>query len=127
MLVHVAAGIVVRDGKVFLAKRDALQDQGGVWEFPGGKCEVNELPEQALVRELQEEIAITPTSIMLFETISHDYGDKKVCLYFFLVDSFDGEAIGNEGQITAWFDVSDLSNLEFPAANKLIVDKLLSK
>lgn len=126
MMIHVAAGIVLRDGKVFLAKREKHQDQGDVWEFPGGKCESGESPEQALVRELQEEIAITPKSVVLFDTVTHDYGKKKVCLYFYLVESFDGEAVGHEGQKVAWVDLAQLADLEFPAANKVIVEKLLS-
>lgn len=126
MLVHVAAGIILKNGKVFLAKRAKNQHQGGFWEFPGGKCESYESPQEALVRELQEEVGITPISPSLFETISHDYGDKKVCLYFFLVDSFEGKAKGNEGQLTAWYDVAELADLEFPAANKQVVDKLLA-
>ena len=126
MFVRVAAGIIVRDGEIFLAKRTKEQHQGGLWEFPGGKCESHETPEQALVRELQEEVGITPLSPKLFEEVEHDYGDKRVCLYFFLVDSFEGEAKGNEGQLTAWFDSSELANLDFPAANKVIVKRLLN-
>lgn len=125
MIVHVAAAIIVREGKVFLAKRAKNQHQGGLWEFPGGKCEASESPEQALVRELQEEVAITPDAPILFDTVKHNYGDKEVCLYFFLVESFNGEARGNEGQLTAWFDLQDLASLDFPAANKVVIDKLL--
>jgi len=125
--VHVAAAIIIRDSKVFLAKRAKNQHQGGLWEFPGGKCEGDESPEQALIRELHEEIAIIPCTMNKFETVTHDYGDKTVCLHFFLVESFEGEAMGNEGQLTAWFDLMALSELEFPAANKGVVDKLLAQ
>lgn len=127
MLVHVAAAIIIRDSKVFLAKRAKNLHQGGLWEFPGGKCEGEESPEQALVRELLEEVAIIPGSFKKFETITHDYGDKKVCLHFFLIDSFEGEAKGNEGQLVQWFDLISLSELDFPAANKAIVDRLLDQ
>lgn len=127
MLVQVAAAIILNEGKVFLAKRDKHLHQGGLWEFPGGKCEVNESPEQALVRELQEEVAITPKNAVLFDHVVHDYGDKKVSLSFFLVEQFDGIALGNEGQKTDWFDLSELAELDFPEANKPIVDKLLAR
>lgn len=126
MLVRVAAGIVVREGQVFLAKRASHQHQGGLWEFPGGKCEVGESPEEALKRELQEEIAIKVGSPRLFEQVHHDYGDKQVNLYFFLVEEFQGEATGCEGQLTAWVDISRLADFEFPAANQIIVDKLIA-
>jgi 8-oxo-dGTP diphosphatase len=127
MLVHVAAAIIFCDSKVFLAKRAKNQHQGGLWEFPGGKCESGESPENALIRELFEEVAIIPKSFEKFDVITHDYGDKKVCLHFFLVDSFEGEAKGNEGQLTKWFDLASLSEIEFPAANRVVVDRLLAR
>ena len=127
MLIQVAAAIILSEGKVFLAKRAEHLHQGGLWEFPGGKCEAGESPEQALIRELQEEIAITPKNPVLFESVTHDYGDKKVSLSFFLVELFDGVAQGNEGQKVAWFNLSELAELDFPEANKQVVNKLLAR
>jgi 8-oxo-dGTP diphosphatase len=127
MLIQVAAAIILSEGKVFLAKRAEYLHQGGLWEFPGGKCEASESPEQALIRELQEEIAITPKNPVLFESVTHDYGDKKVSLSFFLVELFDGVAQGNEGQKVAWFDLSELAELDFPEANRQVVNRLLAR
>ncbi|PYF84478.1 8-oxo-dGTPase [Marinomonas alcarazii] len=125
MLVRVAAGIIVRDDLVFIALRKSSQHQGGLWEFPGGKCEPMESPETALQRELKEECGIAVTEYSFFKTIAHDYGDKQVELCFYKVTKFDGEPVGSEGQQTAWVPVSDLPSYDFPEANKEIVADLI--
>ncbi|REG81654.1 8-oxo-dGTP diphosphatase MutT [Marinomonas pollencensis] len=126
MLVRVAAGIIIREQKVFIALRKASQHQGDLWEFPGGKCEAEESPEQALARELQEECGIVVKRSDYFNTVSHDYGDKQVELVFFTVTEFSGEARGDEGQQVRWVSVADLADYSFPEANKVIVDALLA-
>jgi 8-oxo-dGTP diphosphatase len=122
--IHVAAGIVVRDGLVFLTKRAEHVHQGGKWEFPGGKVENNETVIEALSRELTEEIGITVTQSKPFVTIEHEYPEKKVTLDFALVNGFDGEPTGCEGQLFQWFTVQELTKLDFPDANKTVIDKL---
>ena len=124
MLVRVAAGIIIRDNLVFIALRKLNQHQGGLWEFPGGKCESMESPESALIRELKEECGIVVTECSFFKTITHDYGDKKVELCFYKVTKFDGEPVGSEGQTTSWVPISDLSSYDFPDANKEVVADL---
>ncbi|GAB3482539.1 8-oxo-dGTP diphosphatase MutT [Marinomonas epiphytica] len=124
--VHVAAGIIMRDDSVFIALRKADQHQGGLWEFPGGKCDKGESSEQALCRELHEECEIQVQSCQLFQTIAHDYGDKQVKLDFFLVKEFLGEPVGKEGQEVKWVMVNQLLDYRFPEANQPIVEALLS-
>lgn len=126
MLVRVAVGIILREGSVFLAFRNISQHQGGLWEFPGGKCEDLESPEAALVRELKEECGITVISSSYFQSVRHDYGDKQVELCFYKVSDFSGEAMGKEGQETRWVPIVDLPEYDFPEANKIIVSSLLS-
>ena len=125
MLVRVAVGIILRNGAVFIALRKSNQHQGGLWEFPGGKCEPSESAETALVRELKEECGINVTESSFFKTISHDYGDKQVELCFYKVTGFDGEPEGSEGQEVSWVSISNLSTYQFPEANKQIVSDLL--
>ncbi|MDO6444669.1 8-oxo-dGTP diphosphatase MutT [Colwellia sp. 1_MG-2023] len=122
--VHVAVGVIVSNGDVFLTKRLDHVHQGGKWEFPGGKVEEGESVSQALHRELQEEIAIDVLSCMPLVEISHDYGDKRVKLDVFLVDNFQGEPTAQEGQQQGWFNISELSSVDFPEANIVIVEKL---
>jgi 8-oxo-dGTP diphosphatase len=123
-IVEVAVGVIKQDNKIYISKRANDLHQGGKWEFPGGKREANETIEQALARELLEEIGIQVTKQSKFMLIEHDYGDKKVRLDVRLVEGFDGEASHQEGQQSQWVDIDDLSKFTFPAANKVIIDKL---
>lgn len=122
--VHVAVGVVVAQGQVFLTKRHLNAHQGGKWEFPGGKVEQGETVAQALHRELQEEIAINILSCTPLLTIHHDYLDKEVLLDVFVVDNFQGEPSAQEGQEQGWFTIEQLSEINFPEANIAIVEKL---
>ncbi|MFT4574191.1 MAG: 8-oxo-dGTP diphosphatase [Marinomonas primoryensis] len=124
--VKVAVGIILRDNLVFVALRKSDQHQGGLWEFPGGKCEASESAEEALVRELKEECGISIIECNFFKTISHHYGDKLVELFFYKVTGFDGEPVGKEGQEVRWVAVSDLISYDFPEANNQIVADLMT-
>lgn len=128
-VVHVAAGIIRREHQIYLTKRLAGSHQAGKWEFPGGKVEKGETAADALCRELKEEIGIDVAweSIQgeCFETVVHHYPDKTVRLEFIEVLKFTGEPSGLEGQEGRWFDLSELSSLEFPKANEGVVTKLL--
>ena len=125
-IVHVAVGIIFNNREVFLTKRLERAHQGGKWEFPGGKVEQDETVIEALSRELKEEIAIDVISCQPFMEIKHDYGDKQVFLDIYTVNEYIGEPTAQEGQQQAWYQPSELKALEFPAANKAIVDKILS-
>ncbi len=125
MVVKVSAGAILREGSVFIALRGVGQHQGGLWEFPGGKCEFGESAELALSRELKEEIGIEVCSSFLLMELEHDYGDKTVCLSFFVVDDFKGEPKGVEGQLVKWVPLRELQGISFPKANVAFVDKLL--
>ena len=115
--IRVAAAIIEQDGQFLLSKRLDHLHQGGKWEFPGGKIERDETIEQALVRELQEEIDITATSQKRFHELTFDYPEKRVTLYFQWVSAFTGEPKGNEGQLVQWFSKAELLELPFPDAN----------
>lgn len=123
-VVHVAVGVIKKENEFFLTKRLADAHQGGKWEFPGGKVEADETVHQALSRELKEEVAIDILTCTPLMQISHDYGDKKVLLDVFVVDNFTGNARALEGQQEGWFTLAEFSNLNFPAANQAIIDKL---
>ena len=122
--VHVAVGVIVREQQFFMTKRLDHVHQGGKWEFPGGKVEKDETVSSALHRELQEEIAIDVLACIPLIEISHDYGDKKVCLEVFVVDNFSGEPTAQEGQQQGWFSLAELHQLDLPDANKAILEKL---
>ena len=122
--VHVAVGVILAEQRVLLSLRHPDSHQGGLWEFPGGKLEPVEGLEQALARELLEEldIHIGPTEPLL--QVQHDYSDKQVLLDVHLVLSFSGEPRGCEGQALRWVSGDELRALSFPAANEAIIDAL---
>lgn len=121
-LVHVAVGVIMdNDGKIFIAKRPLDVHQGGLWEFPGGKVDANETIQQALVRELREELAIEVLASEPLIQIRHHYPDKSVLLDVHKITRFTGEPCGNEGQPVQWVEPSELNNFEFPAANSPII------
>ncbi len=126
--VEVVAAIVVDScQRILMAQRADWQHQGGKWEFPGGKIEAGETHLQALARELEEEVdlKIDPRFCELFKAVHHDYADKQVSLYFYLVKNVSGMAKGMEGQPVLWIDAKTLSQLAIPDANKTIADALL--
>jgi len=128
--VHVAVAVIVSASQnILIARRPDDKHQGGLWEFPGGKVEGGETTVQALVRELQEEVALTVSSEQMssLTEIAFDYPDKQVYLDVLWVevpDSAQESAHGAEGQPTAWTAVSELSNYAFPAANQPILDAI---
>jgi 8-oxo-dGTP diphosphatase len=124
IIVDVAVGVIKDGNKIYISKRADDLHQGGKWEFPGGKREKNESIEQALTRELSEEIGIKVTKQSSFMLIEHDYGDKKVRLDVRLVEEFEGVASHQEGQQSQWVDIDNLSQYTFPDANEVIIEKL---
>jgi 8-oxo-dGTP diphosphatase len=123
--IEISIAIVKNPQDLFLiCLRPDHVHQGGKWEFPGGKVEKNETAEQAMLRELKEEVAITAVDYRLLETTFFDYGDKQLNLHFFLVDKFTGEALGKEGQAMQWVNKAELDNYSFPDANAAIIKKL---
>ncbi|SHE96271.1 8-oxo-dGTP diphosphatase [Microbulbifer donghaiensis] len=124
-LVHVAVGVVLRsDGKVLIARRPDHLHMGGRWEFPGGKVEAGETVQQALTRELHEEVAIEVKGLRPLTEIRHEYPEKTVLLDTWWVTEFEGEAHGREGQEIAWVDLSALGEYQFPDANQAIIEAI---
>ncbi len=131
MSVHVAVGVIINaNNEVLIAKRSADQHQGNKWEFPGGKVESNETSQQALYRELNEELGIHVEASEHFIDIHHHYEkkgeEKRVFLEVFLVKKWGGVPKGQEGQPLQWAKMHALNDFDFPAANVEIIDKLLA-
>jgi 8-oxo-dGTP diphosphatase len=126
-VVHVAAAAIFDEaGRVLIARRPAHVHQGGLWEFPGGKVETDEVVLDALRRELHEELGIDVQVARPLIRVHHDYPDKSVLLDVWRVDGFAGKAPscggnGCEGQPVKWVLPNELDNYDFPAANIPIV------
>lgn len=124
--VCVAVGVIIRQRQCLIAKRAASAHQGGLWEFPGGKREPGETTEQALARELNEELGIHVTECAPLISVSHDYRDKYVELDVWTVSGFEGKPGGREGQPLRWVNIDELRSYSFPAANLPIIERIES-
>ncbi|WP_295855744.1 NUDIX domain-containing protein [uncultured Xylophilus sp.] len=100
---EVAVGILIRaDGALLLTSRPEGKPYAGYWEFPGGKLEAGETVEQALRRELQEELGITIGAAEVWKVTEHDYPHALVRLHWCKVRTWDGDFEMREGQSMAW-------------------------
>ena len=125
--IPVVAGIIAKEGKVLLGERPEGSSLAGVWEFPGGKLEAGELPEQALIREFREEVGIIISSSEKFMMVKHDYPDRLVTLYVQLIHDHQGEITPMEGQALKWVELEDLGSIDFLKGNQVIVKALLER
>lgn len=122
--ISVVVGIIKRNDKVLVAKRPKGKPYSGFWEFPGGKIEKNETSEQALQRELREELNIQVTmAIPWFEHL-HAYPQKTVNLDMWRILEFAGEPYANEEQVLRWVTFSQLLALRLLEGNYPIMDRI---
>ena len=123
---QIAVGIIRNpQGEIFITQRAADAHMANKLEFPGGKIESDETPEQALIRELQEEVGITVRSATLFDKLEYQFPDRHITLWFFLVESWKGEPWGKEGQPGRWMAGQTLDPEAFPPANEPVINKLI--
>jgi 8-oxo-dGTP diphosphatase len=127
--IHIVAGIIfdADKSKLFITKRPDNLHKGGLWEFPGGKVEAGESEEQAMARELYEEIGIKVTKQSRFQHLEYDYPEKSLMFDFIIVHEFENEPYGKEGQQGKWVDVASVSEYAFPEANQPIVDRVIKE
>ena len=120
--IHVAVGVIVnaRD-EVLVAYRPKNKDQGGLWEFPGGKKGKDETIESALEREFMEEIGIQLESYSPMLKIEHAYKEYSVILDVWMITEYSKIPVGVEGQTIEWRKVQSLNFKDFPEANKNII------
>lgn len=122
--IPVVTGIIKKDGKVLLGLRPRGESLEGHWEFPGGKINQGESPEQALVRELQEELGIDAEVGELKIAHTHSYGERGVLLIFFEVLFWKGEPKTLYHEKLHWASPEELGTLPIPEANRLILNRL---
>lgn len=123
-VLRVVAGIILIEDKVLVAKRPFSKKMGGFLEFPGGKLKEQESVEEALKRELKEELGIEPLEFYLWKVLRHDYSDFEVKLYFFIVKTWRGKVEAKEGQEVKWQVISKLEEEEFLPADRRLVREL---
>ena len=121
----VAAALIVRDGQVLIGQRRPDQPMASMWEFPGGKIEAGESPQQALVRELAEELGIRAHIGPAVIRIRHNYRHGgAVDLQFFSVREYVGEIQNHIYQQVRWVKLEELPKFEFLAADRGLIREL---
>lgn len=121
-IIHVAVAVIENEQQqVLLTQRAQHVHQGGLWEFPGGKVESGEQIDQALIRELHEELGIKVTRTHPLIQVRHDYPECSVLLDVYVIEQFSGSAYGKEDQALQWVSHDALPSMPMPAANLPIV------
>jgi len=122
--IDVSAALIFHDGKLLITRRHSDAHLGGLWEFPGGKREPDETFEQCLVREIREELGVEISVGKLFESVTHAYPEKTVCLKFFACRLERGEPQMLGCAAFKWISAAELDNYQFPAADTKLLGKL---
>ena len=115
----VAVVSIDRDGRVLLSQRPSGKSMAGLWEFPGGKVENGEVPEEALIRELKEELGIDTWSSCLapLSFASHSYEDFHLLMPVFVCRKWVGSPTPMEGQALKWVNRDKLKDYPMPPAD----------
>lgn len=125
-VLQIAVGIIRNpQDEIFITQRAADAHMANKWEFPGGKIEQGESPEQAVIRELEEEVGIVARSAQLFDKLEYQFPDRHITLWFYLVEQWEGEPWGKEGQPGRWVAMSELNADKFPPANEPVITQLM--
>jgi 8-oxo-dGTP diphosphatase len=126
-LVLVAAcALIDTDGRVLIAQRPAGKSMAGLWEFPGGKVEAGERPEESLIRELKEELGIDVKEECLapLTFASHRYPDFHLLMPLYVCRRWGGFMQANEGQMLKWVRPNDLRDYPMPPADEPLISHL---
>lgn len=123
----VVALIFDDDGRVLIQRRPNDAMLGGLWEFPGGKCEAGESLESACIRELREELAIDVGVDGFFYRLSHAYSHFRITLHAFRCSVLNGVPRSQNEEPIAWVPLTSLDNYAFPRANRRLIDELLAQ
>ena len=122
----VACALVDPDGRVLIARRPEGKPMAGLWEFPGGKFESGERPEDTLIRELKEELGITVSENCLapLTFASHSYPDFHLLMPLYVCRRWEGIVTPREGQKLAWVRPNRLRDYEMPPADVPLISHL---
>lgn len=121
--IEVAAAIITHNGRVFATQRGYGEFKDG-WEFPGGKMEPGETPQQALVREIQEELDTEIEVGELVETVEYDYPGFHLTMHCFLCTIRSGDLVLKEHEAARWLTREELDDVDWLPADVKVVEKL---
>lgn len=121
--IEVVAAIIVKDSKIFATQRGYGDFKDG-WEFPGGKIEPEETPEEALVREIREELKTDISVGELLHTVEYDYPKFHLTMHCFICELLSKEITLVEHEAAKWLDASNIDSVDWLPADTEVVEKL---
>ena len=126
-VIPVSSGLIIQNNKVLIGLRSESDNGGGLWEFPGGKIEIDESSEEAVIRELNEELDIVvhkPEKVMQY---SHRFKNLIYDISFFEVISFKGSIKKIVHDELKWVDLASINDYNFISGDLLIIEGLINK
>ena len=126
--IKVVAGLILQNDKLLICQRPKFKEHPLKWEFPGGKIKNDESNKEALIREMNEELSIN--IINCEELISYNFNykelNKKVFIYFYLVNNFNGKVLNNFHKELKWIEIKDIREYDFLEGDLKIIDYISS-
>lgn len=122
--IPVVAGFLKKGNQILVGQRPENHSLAGQWEFPGGKIEAGESPEQALARELSEELGIEAEIGELKFSCTHSYGDVNILILFYEVLYWKGEVKAKHHLMLEWIHPEELAQRNIPDANRKMLDRI---
>lgn len=122
---QVVAAIIKKDNRILCTQRPDKGETALKWEFPGGKLEAGESNEEALLREIKEELEIEVEVCDYFMTVNHQYSSFYLVMHGYVCKIADQKIVLKEHVDSCWLDVEDLESLDWAEADKPIVEKLM--
>ena len=124
MIDVVAAVIIDNQGRILIAKRNLKKAQGGLWEFPGGKMELGETPEEALKREIWEELETRIVVERLVQTVEYDYPQFHLTMHCFWCHVESGSLTLKEHEAARWLSKEQLDSVDWLPADMQVINIL---
>lgn len=125
-MINVVAGILKKDNKILIARKKEGKALAGYWEFPGGKIEADETPEESLIRELMEEMEIKISVNKYIGESIYDYGNIVISLKGYLAEILEGEIVLSDHDKYAWVTVDKINSYKLAPADIPLVEDLIS-
>ena len=126
--IKVVAGLILQNDKLLICRRPNFKDHPLKWEFPGGKIKNDETNEEALIREINEELSINIINCQELISYNFYYKDlnKWVLMYFYLVNNFSGKVLNNFHKELKWIEIKDIREYDFLEGDLKIIDHISS-